>query len=63
MLKLAAESKIIRDILPFTMRNAWTAIPGLQKVKPRSEETPDPRERCICAPVFKRIKSKSAHTS
>jgi hypothetical protein len=46
-----------------TDQSKRTAIPGLQQVRSRADKNLDPRQRCVCAPVFKRIESKSAHTS
>jgi hypothetical protein len=40
----------------------WTASPTLQKVKSRADEVLHHRQRCVFAPVFRRIKSNSAHT-
>jgi hypothetical protein len=43
-----------------TDRSTWTAILGLQKARSRADDASDRRQKCVCAPVFKRIKSSSA---
>jgi hypothetical protein len=38
------------------MSEKWTTKPGLQKDKSRADKVPDPKHRCILAPVFRRMR-------